>query len=117
MRPIFSTCCHGFVESFDRQRASLRIAADLVEGEQAVIAVESGILERLRHQRAGELLNFRREPAYTRCAVRRAARGNQIKGQRIAQKVKNALIGSEPFSAGSFDRFRNQRTIRRRGAC
>ena len=63
MRPFGGAFLHTGVEALDRQRAGGRIAADLVERQQAVKPIEGGILQRLRHHRTGELLNLEREAA------------------------------------------------------
>ncbi len=38
----------------------IRLAADLVQRDQAVVAVEGGVLDRLRRDRAGQLLEMHR---------------------------------------------------------
>ena len=102
------------MKRIQRQRPGGRIAADLVEREQAVVAVERGVLQRLRHQGAGELLHLQGETAHARCAVCGPARLVQVHGQRVAQKIEDAVIGGEPVRARLLDDRRNQRAIMRR---
>ncbi len=114
MRPFPGAGLHHAVEVRDWQRFRGRVAADLVEREQAVIAVERGVLQRLRHQRAGELLQFQREATDARRAVRRPSGLEQIEREDIAQEIENAVVGGEPFGAGARDRLLDQRAVVRR---
>src|SRR6266508_166365 len=111
MRSFGGSLLHPFVKVGDRQRGGGSIAADLVEGQQPVIAVEGGILQRLGHHRAGELLNLERETAGTRDAVSRPARNDEVERQQAAQKVENAEVGPEPLSASLGERGLDDRAI------
>ena len=74
VRPFPGARLHHLVKVIDRKRLGGRIAADLVEREQAVVAIERGVLERFGHHRPGELLHLQRKPAHARRAVRRRGR-------------------------------------------
>ena len=78
--------------------ARRRIAADLVEREQPVVAVEGGVLHRLGHQRAGELLQLEREIAHARRAV--AGFAGEIERDGVAQKVENLRIRARASARG-----------------
>jgi hypothetical protein len=104
MRPFAGAGLHHAVKIAGRERLCGRIAADLIEGEQAVVAVERGVLQRLRHHRAGELLHLQGKPADARRAVVRAPGLDQIHRQGVAEKVENAVIGGKPVGARPFDR-------------
>ena len=64
------------------------IAADLVEREQAVVAIERGVLQRLRHHRPGELLHLEGEAAHARarCAGRGPARSGRASARRAGNR-------------------------------
>ena len=85
---------HALVEFRDRQRVAARIAADLVERQQAVVTIEGGILERLRHHRPGELLHLEGESAHARmlCARARARSRSSVS----ASRRKSKMPGSDP---------------------
>ena len=87
------------VKRVDGERRAAGIAADLVEREQAVVAIERGVLQRLRHHRSGELLHLQGKAAHARRAVARRGRADQIQGQRVAQEIEDAVVGGEPVGA------------------
>ena len=95
---------HALVKVADGEPAGGRIAADLVEREQAVIAIERGVLQRLRHHRPGELLHLEREAARTRAMLCRAAGGDQVERERVAQEIEDRAVGAEPVGARLGDR-------------
>ena len=74
MRPFPGADLHHRVKSIDGKRPAGRIAADLVQREQTMVAIERGVLQRLRHHRPGELLHLQRETPNARRAVRRRGR-------------------------------------------
>ena len=104
VRPLRGAELHGVVKGLDRKCFRRRVAADLIEREQAVIAIERGVLQRLRHHRTGELLQLQGKAPHTRRAVRCPARLDQVHGQGIAKKVEDALVCGEPFRACFLDR-------------
>src|SRR6478735_11585466 len=65
-----------------------------------MVSIERRVLQRLCHQRTGELLDLERKMAVTRNAVSCAARSDEIQGQCIAQKIENTDVGAEPVRAG-----------------
>ena len=95
------------------KRRGGRITADLVEREQAVIAVERGIFERFGHQRPGELLHLQGKAPHPWRAVGRAAGLDQVHGESIAQEVEKTFVGGEPVGAGLLEGLRNQRAVMR----
>ena len=115
VRAFPSANLHRRMKGVDGKCPGRGIAADLVEREQAVVAVERGILERLRHHGAGELLHLQREAAHARRAVRCPPGLDQVHGQRIAQEFEDAVVGGEPVRARFFDGLRDQRAIMLRG--
>jgi hypothetical protein len=64
-----------------------------------MVSIECRVLQRLCHQRSRELLDLEREMAVTRNTMSRAARSDEIQGQRIAQKIENTDVGAEPIRA------------------
>ena len=70
-----------------------------------MIAIERGILERLRHQRTGELLHLEGEAAHARRAVQRPAAAGSGPSSAYHAEIHNALVGGEPVGARSFDGF------------
>src|SRR5205823_5504650 len=87
--PLRSLACallHAPMKISNRERARCRIAADLIEGETAVVAVERGVLERLGHHRPTELLRLERKLPIARNAVAGSAWRDEIKRERVAQK-------------------------------
>ena len=111
MRPLFGAGPHHPVKGLHGERLCRRIAADLVEREQAVVAVERRVLQRLCHHRSGELLHFQRKPAHARRAVGGASGIDQIQRQGVAQEVEDAVIGCKPVGARPFDRLRDQLAV------
>ena len=111
MRPVRGALLHAVVEIRDGQRAGSRIAADLVESQQPMKAIESGILQRLCHHRTGELLHFEREAAVTCDAVAHATRRNEIEGQRVAQEIEDVDVRAEPVGARLGERALDDRAI------
>ena len=99
VRPVFGAGLHHLVKGIGRKRRRRRFAADLVEREQAVDAIERRVLQRFRHQRAGELLHLQGKAAHPWRAVCSARPGR-----------------SDPSSAhraGNRTGLRRQRTSRR----
>ena len=75
----------------------VRLAADLVEGDQAVVAVERGVLDRLRHHRPGELLEVHGGRDDVAALV--AARADQIRRQRGVQEVEDGVVDQRGLPA------------------
>ena len=73
------------------------IAADLVEREQAVMAIERRILQRLGHQRTGELLELQRKIADAGGAV--ACWRSKIERHRVVQEVEDLRVRAQPARA------------------
>src|SRR3569833_4049219 len=90
------------MELWERERRSFRLAADLVAREQAVMAVIGGVLERLRHQGPGELLQLEREVAHPRRRV--AGGGGEIERHRIAKEIEDIGVGGGPAGPGASNR-------------
>ena len=102
VRPLLRPrVCIVVVKRIDGKRFGGGVATDLVEREQAVVAIEGGVLERLRHHRPGELLHLQRKAAHARRAVREPGRA-----------------GSGPWSArrGESRKCRRRRRTSRRRA-
>src|SRR5262249_59665689 len=83
----------------DGQPTGGGIAADFVEGQKAMKAIERRILEGLCHHRTGELLNLEGKAAVARNAMAGAPRGNKVERQSIAQGIENSEIRTEPIGA------------------
>ena len=64
-----------------------RVAADLVERDEAVVDVERRVLDALRHHRAGDLLELHHEGEQLR-AVLRAETFDIAQEQRIAEEIE-----------------------------
>ena len=72
----------------DRQSRQRGIAADFVERQQRVVAIERGVLQRLRHHRSGELLHLQRELAHPRTRCRAGRRRSDRASTRRAGNRK-----------------------------
>src|SRR4051794_10458362 len=90
---------HAMVKICNRQSTLGRIAPDLVERQQHVIAVERRVLERLRHHRPGELLDLEREVSHACLAVSAAAGSDEVEGEYVAQELEDADVRAEPGGA------------------
>jgi hypothetical protein len=95
----------------DGQPAGGGIAADFVERQKAMKAIERGILEGLRHHWTGELLNLECKAAVARNAVTCATSGNEVERQRVAQEIENPEVRTEPFGASIGERTFDGRTV------
>src|SRR3954471_19616556 len=60
-RPAFRPLLARRVEALERDAEMRWMAADLVQSDQPVVAVERGVLDPLRHDRRRELLEAHRE--------------------------------------------------------
>ena len=60
-RPLLRAPCVLLVERFHRAAEVLRLAADFVQGDEAVVDVEGGVLEPLGHHRPEHLLQLEGE--------------------------------------------------------
>ena len=69
---------HEVMEGGRAHREMVRFAAHLVERDQTIVAVERGVLERLRHDRPGQLLEVHGGGDDVGALV--AARADQIRG-------------------------------------
>src|SRR5262245_40054409 len=99
MRPLSGTLLHALVKTGDRDSAGGRIAANLVERQEAVKTIERRVLQRFCHHRAGELLNLEREAPVAGDAMADTAGSDQIERERIAEEIENAHIRAEPLAA------------------
>ena len=61
MRPAFRPLGVGFVKEGRRHSEAVRRAADFVERKEAIVAIERGILDALRHHGPRELLKLHRK--------------------------------------------------------
>ena len=95
----------GRVELVDRLAEPAGLAADLVQREQADVAVESGVLDALRHDGAGCLLESRHELFVT-----------TLLEQEDAAKVVREVAASGARSASSTRSLTARRTCCRPGA-
>src|SRR5262249_61662586 len=99
------------VKARDGQPAGGGIAADFVERQKAMKAIERRILERLRHHRTGELLNLEGEAAVARNAMAGAPPGGKGERQSIAQEIENPQVPTEPIGASIGERPLDDPTI------
>src|SRR2546423_12717368 len=97
LRTLGGALLHAPMEISNRERPRCRIAADLIERETAVIAVERGILERLCHHRPGELLHLECKLPIARDAVSGSGWRDEIECERVAQKIEYSWVGTEPL--------------------
>src|SRR5262245_12975570 len=111
MRPFGGALLHSFVKARDGQPTGGGIAADFVEGQKAMKAIERRILEGLCHHRTGELLNLECKHAVARNAVTCATPSNEVERQRIAQEIENPQVRTEPIGASIGERPFDDRTI------
>jgi hypothetical protein len=80
------------VEGLDADAELVRMPADLVERDEAVIAIEGGVLEALGHHRATILLQLHRA-AQHRLATEAAARPrDEVARQQLLHEVEDARI-------------------------
>src|SRR6516162_4255912 len=111
MRPFGSALLHSLVKARDGQPTGGGIAADFVEGQKAMKAIERRILEGLCHHRTGELLNLEGKAAVARNAMAGAPRGDKVERQCIAQEIENPQVRTEPIGASIGERAFDDRTI------
>ena len=87
-RPMLRTLCIGLVEGAGGNAEPLGFAADLVEGDEPVVAIEGGILQTFGHHRTAVLLQLHRETKHAG-AVEAALRfRGQAAGQQVMQEVE-----------------------------
>src|SRR5262245_40386278 len=94
MRTFGGALLHSLVKARDGQPAGGGIAADFVEGQKAMKAIERGILERLRHHRTSELLNLKAKRRLR--AMLWPARPLAIRSSVNASRKKSKIPKSEP---------------------
>ena len=82
----------GPVEGGDADAEMVGMAADLVQRNQAVVAVEGGVLEALGHHRTAILLHLHGEAHDRLAAVAAAGLGDQVGDQQRVQEVEDAGI-------------------------
>src|SRR5262249_60642563 len=99
MRPFGGALLHSLVKARDGQPAGGGIAADFVEGQKAMKAIERRILEGFCHHRTGELLNLEGKAAVARNAMAGAPRGHKVEAQRVAQEIGKTQVRTEPIGA------------------
>ena len=81
----------AFVKCLDTQPELLRLAADFVERRQTVINVEHRVLESLRHDRPGELLEFENE-MHVLLARLHIQVLRETKKQNVAEEIKDRFF-------------------------
>ena len=89
------------MEFFDAETELLRLAADFVQRRQPVVNIEGGILESLRHDRAGALLKFQNKMHVLGAGfVVQILR--ETKKQNVAQEIKDRFFDRRiaPFRRG-----------------
>ena len=92
---------HG-VEGGRAGAEMLRLAADLVERDQADIAIERGVLDRLGHHRPGQLLEVHRGRDHVAPAILAAVR--EVGRERGVQEIEHREIDEVARSARLADR-------------
>ena len=99
------------MKRLDLEAKLLRFAADFIQRRQPVVNVERSILETLRHDRAGALLEFENEMFV--CAARASVIHvfREMEEQNVAQKIKDRFFDSRVASFGRRHRAINHRAI------
>src|SRR5262249_50595485 len=95
----------------DGQATGGGIAADFVEGQKAMKAIERRILEGLCHHWTGELLNLEGKAAVARKAIAGAPPGDKVERQRSAPANQNTQNRTEQNGASIGERPFDDRTI------
>ncbi len=89
----------GGVKGGHGNAEAARLAADIVQGGQPVVAIEGRVLDALGHHRRGELLKLHGEGLYP-FAERGAAATGDVGGQDCLQEVMDAGIGGRTAFLG-----------------
>ncbi len=99
MRPIAGALLIGVMKGGNGQSELPRITADLVERDEAVIAVEGRVLQTLRHHRPGVLLKFHGKSCHL--VAHRAARwrAREIGRDDGVNEIENLMPEPAPFLA------------------
>ena len=92
VRPALRALGIGLVEGRQRQAEIVGAAAHLVEGGEAVVAVERGVLEALGHHRAAILLHPHGEARHQVTAVAAARRGDEVGREQPLQEAEDAGV-------------------------
>ena len=107
VRPALGALGVRLVEEPRRDAEPLRRAADLVQRDEAVVAIEGGVLDALGHHRTGELLQPHGE-------AKRRGPADALASQRFGVTAGNALRGSRrPTDGGRGRRGARARSPRR----
>ena len=104
VRPAFAALAVGLVESGERDAELIGIAADLVQRDEAVVAVEGCVLEPLGHHRAAVLLQLHRAAQHRMAAEAAARLRHQLAGEEPGQEVEDARIDFGLVAARACDR-------------
>ena len=80
----------------------LRFAADLVERDEPVINVERRILQPLRHDRPGALLEFHHK-VFVLGDTRRVRVRRELEQQNVAQKIEHRPLDARVAALGQRD--------------
>ena len=104
VRPALGALAVGLVESGEREAELFGIAAHLVERDEAVVAVEGGVLEPLRHHRAAVLLQLHGQAQHGMAAEAAARLRHQLAGEAPGQEVEDARIDFGLVAARACDR-------------
>ena len=104
VRPMFATLQIRVVKFCRRNSESARIATDFVQRGEPEVTVKAGVLNTLRHQRAGELLKLHGEPEH-RPAIRFAAGFGLASEQNLAHEVIRRGIGRRALALCAIHRF------------
>src|SRR6202000_2321698 len=79
---------HGGVKIIDGKRPCARIAANLVQCDQAVETIERCVLKRLGRHRAGKLLDLECKTANARCSWSRTSLFDDVEREHVAKKIE-----------------------------
>src|SRR6202453_1178675 len=103
MRPIRMTLEIGSVEIGDCKAEAVEIAAHVIERNQAVVSIESGVLKSFRHHRTCELLKLHDESQDRLLVGDVLASGNPGK-KPLVEKIEDTEVGREAAQLGGCDR-------------
>ena len=88
------------MEGLGHDAEAARLAADLVEGEEADVAIEQRVFQALCHDRAGQLLEAAAETVYARCRGLAGPAGRHGAEQHGGDKLVHAAIRQGRGSLG-----------------
>src|SRR4029079_10992501 len=100
MRRSFRPLRIGVMEGGYAYAELVRVAADLIQRQHPVVAVEGGILEALGHNRAAILLCAHCDANHLHAAESATRLGKAVASQELVEEIENAGVQGSTIAAG-----------------